>query len=87
VWYTRLPSFNTCFFTDEACFHRSGCISAQKDGRWSGVNLRQVFEVPVHSQKIDVWCAITATHIIGPTFLEYCKFRAVCVCVAFFSHF
>jgi hypothetical protein len=38
------------FFSDEAWFHLSGCF-----------NLRQTSEVPLHDQKIGVWCAITAT--------------------------
>jgi hypothetical protein len=49
------------FFTDEACFHLSGYINAQNNRYWSSINLRQTFEVPLHNQKIGVWCAITAT--------------------------
>jgi hypothetical protein len=28
--------------------------------------MRQTFEVPLHDQKIGMWCAITATQIVGP---------------------
>jgi hypothetical protein len=49
------------FFTDEAWFHLSGYISAQNNRYWSSINPRQTFEVPLHNQKIGVWCAITAS--------------------------
>jgi hypothetical protein len=46
------------FFTDEAWFHLSGYINAQNNRYWSIINLKQMFEVLLHDQKIDVWCAI-----------------------------
>lgn len=66
--YTGSPWLITCFFTVEAYFHWSGWISAQNDRCWSGINGMQDLEVPIHSQKIDVWCAFTASQIVGPTF-------------------
>jgi hypothetical protein len=38
-------------------------ISAQGSSCWSSINPRQTFEVPVHDQKIGVFCAIIATQI------------------------
>jgi hypothetical protein len=58
------------FFTDEAWFHLSGYINAQNIRYWSNINPRQTFEVPLHDQKIGVWCAITASRIVGPIFLK-----------------
>jgi hypothetical protein len=58
------------FFTDEAWFHLSGYVSAQNNRYWSSINPRQVFEVPFHDQKIGVWCAITASRIVGCIFFE-----------------
>jgi hypothetical protein len=49
------------FFTDETWFHLSGYISAQNNRYWSIINPKQTFEVPLHDQKIGVWCAITAS--------------------------
>jgi hypothetical protein len=46
------------FFIDEAWFHLSGYISAQNNRYWSRINPRQTFELPLHDQKIGVWCAI-----------------------------
>jgi hypothetical protein len=58
------------FFTDEAWFHLSGYINAQNNRYWSSINLKQTFEVPLHDQKISVWCAITDSRIVGPIFFE-----------------
>jgi hypothetical protein len=58
------------FFTDEAWFHLSGYINAQNNRYWSSINPRQTFEVPLHDQKIGVWCAITASRIVGPVFFK-----------------
>jgi pimeloyl-CoA synthetase len=49
------------FFSDEAWFHLTGYISTQNSGYWSSTNLKQTLELPLHDQKIGVWCAITAT--------------------------
>jgi len=51
------------FFTDEALFHLRGYINDQHSMYWGNINRRQVFQVPLHGQKIGVWCAITAKQI------------------------
>jgi hypothetical protein len=56
------------FFTDEAWFHLSVYINDQNNRYWSSIHPRQTFEVPLHDQKIGVWCAITASRIVGPIF-------------------
>jgi hypothetical protein len=38
---------------------------------WSSIDLRPIFEVPLDDQIIGVWCAITATQIVGPMFLKH----------------
>jgi hypothetical protein len=53
------------FFTDQAWFHLSGYINAQNNRYWSSINPRQTFD-----QKIGVWCAITASRIVGPIFFK-----------------
>jgi hypothetical protein len=58
------------FFTDEAWFHLSGYINAQSNRYWSSSNPKQTFEVPLHDQKIGVWCAITASRIVNPYFFK-----------------
>jgi hypothetical protein len=56
------------FFTDEAWSHLSGYISTQ-NRYLSSINLRQTSEVPIHDWRNGVWCAVTATRIVGPMFL------------------
>jgi hypothetical protein len=58
------------FFTDEAWFHLNGYINAQNNRYWSSINPRQTFEVPLPDQKTGVWCAITASRIVGPIFFK-----------------
>jgi hypothetical protein len=58
------------FYTDEAWFHLSGYINAQNNRYWSSINLKQTFEMPLQDQKIGVWCAITASQIVGPVFFK-----------------
>jgi hypothetical protein len=58
------------FFTDEAWFHQSGYNDAQNNRYRSSINPRQTFEVPLHDQKIGVWCAITASRTVGPIFFK-----------------
>jgi hypothetical protein len=38
---------------------------------WSTIDLRPIFEVPLDDKIIGVWCAITATQIVGPMFLKH----------------
>jgi hypothetical protein len=45
------------FFIGEAWFHLSEYINAQ-NRYWSSIKSRKAFEVPLHNQKIGVWCAI-----------------------------
>jgi hypothetical protein len=63
------------FFIDEVGFHLSECNSPQNSRYWKywkSVNLRQTFEMSLYSQKIGVWCAITASQIVVNTnFLKH----------------
>jgi hypothetical protein len=62
--YEDVLDLNT--FTGDALFHLSGYISAQNYRYWISINQRQSSEDPDHDQKFGVWCAITATRIVGP---------------------
>jgi hypothetical protein len=52
------------YFTDEVGFHFSEYMSFQNSGCWSITNPRQNSEVPLHDQKICVWCDIISTRIV-----------------------
>lgn len=58
------------FFSDEAWFHLSGYVNSQNMRMWSGENPHYYTEVPLHSQKIGVWAAISRRRLIGPIFFE-----------------
>jgi len=56
--------------SDEAHFHISGFVNKQHFRYWSQANPRALHEKPLHSQNLTVWCAISASGIIGPYFFE-----------------
>lgn len=37
---------------------------------WSNVNPQELHEKPLHSEKVTVWCGVSASRIIGPYFFE-----------------
>jgi hypothetical protein len=55
--------YMTVFLTQNLHFSlmKLGSINAQNNRYWSSIIQRQTFEVPLHDQKIGVWCAITAS--------------------------
>ena len=61
---------NDTFFTDEAWFYLSGCTNTQNSRTWATENFHETFEKPLHDQKIDVWCAVSRSRIIGPIFFH-----------------
>jgi hypothetical protein len=58
------------FFSDESWFHLSGYVNSQNMRMGSGENPHYYIEVPLHSQKIGVWAAISRRRLIGPIFFE-----------------
>lgn len=74
-WYLQsihdgLVDTNFFFFTDEAWFHLNGYVNTQNNRYWSSTNPHQFREVPLHDVKVGVWCAISASRVIGPIFFE-----------------
>jgi hypothetical protein len=59
-----------CFSSDEAWFHLSGYVNSQNSWFWSSENPHLFHEVPLHSQKIGCWCAISRKRIVGPIFFS-----------------
>jgi hypothetical protein len=56
------------FMTDEAWFHVSGHVIAQNVRRWSDENPHTTQKVPLHREKVGVWCVVCLWRIIGPIF-------------------
>jgi hypothetical protein len=58
------------WFSDETWFHLSGYVSSQNTRLWGSENLHALFQEPLHSQKIGVFCALSQRRIIGPMFFD-----------------
>lgn len=56
--------------SDEAHFSLNGCVNRQNLRFWATENPKETMEVPLHSLRVTVWCALTETSIIGPFFFE-----------------
>lgn len=58
------------YYSDEAHFHLGGYVNKQNFRYWSPNNPMEMHEVPLHSEKVTVWCAMSGREIIGPYFFE-----------------
>jgi hypothetical protein len=61
--YVGQTDLSLFLFSDEALFHPSECVKSQKC--WSAENTTLIHELHLHGIKIGVWCATSATRIIG----------------------
>jgi hypothetical protein len=59
----------TCF-SDEAWFHLSGYINSQNSHVWLAVNPHAIHGTPLNDQKVGVWCTISWSWVIGPTYFD-----------------
>lgn len=59
-------NFNKIWFSDEAHFTLKGYLNKQNNRYWWYESFGETISVPLHSEKITVWCALSATGIIGP---------------------
>ena len=74
-WYLRKDAADDDFvqniwFTDEANFHLVGSVNSHNAVHWGSERPDQVQQVPLHSPKLVVWCAISAHGLIGPYFFK-----------------
>jgi hypothetical protein len=58
------------FLSDEAWFHVGGHVNAQNVRIWSNENPHAIHQVPLHSEKVGVWCAVSPRRIIGSIFFH-----------------
>lgn len=63
-----LPPDNIVSFSDEAHFHLSSCVNKQNFRYCSALQL--VYERPLHSERVTVWCAVSRAGNIWPHFFE-----------------
>ncbi|GBO25965.1 hypothetical protein AVEN_131382-1 [Araneus ventricosus] len=57
-------------WTDEAHFHLQCSVYTQNCKIWARENPFQIQPLPLHSQKVTVWCGFTAAFMVGPFFFE-----------------
>lgn len=75
----QFENFDDMFFSDEAHFHLDGYVNRQNMRYWAETNPREKHQEHLHSPKVTVWAAISATGIIGPYFFEDNHGRALTV--------
>lgn len=74
---TMLERFRTpqtlgnILFSDEAHFHIDGYVNKQNMRYWSPTNPKERHQKRLHCQKTTVWCAISASGVIGPYFFDH----------------
>ena len=57
-------------FSDESHFYVISKPKRQNFRKWSTTKPEFQVSTPLHSAKVTVWCGLTATGIIGPSFYE-----------------
>ncbi|GBM27181.1 hypothetical protein AVEN_9851-1 [Araneus ventricosus] len=57
-------------WTDEAHFPFQGSVNTQNCRIWARENPFQMHPLPLHYQKVTVWCGFTTAFIVGPFFFE-----------------
>jgi hypothetical protein len=58
------------WFSDEACFHLFNYMNSQNTRLWGSENLHALFEEPLYSQKVGVFCVLSQRRIIGSIFFN-----------------
>ncbi|PSN33354.1 hypothetical protein C0J52_27713 [Blattella germanica] len=58
------------FFSDEAWFTLNGRVNSQNNRYWGQEIPHEFHEIPLHDEIIEVWCAVSASRIIGQMFFE-----------------
>ena len=71
-WYLSRPSDTPKYFicSDEAYFYLTESINKQNNRMWCESRPTNWIEIPLHDEKIHVWCAISANRIFGPFYFE-----------------
>jgi hypothetical protein len=62
--------FNHLIMTDEAHFHLNGYVNKQNFRYWAPENPCLLHQAPLHSEKVTLWCGVSAFGILGPYFFE-----------------
>jgi hypothetical protein len=65
--------------SDEAHFHLNGNVNKQNFRYWSAENPHMLHQKPLHSEKVTVWCGVSAFGVLGPYFFENATGQSVTV--------
>ena len=57
-------------FSDEAHFLLNGFVNKQNCRIWTESNPQQIQQLPMHTEKLTVWCGLWSGGIIGPFFFK-----------------
>ena len=60
----------TQMMSDEAHFHLNGTVNKQNFRYWASENPRELYQRPLHSPKVIVWCGLGKCRIFGSFFFE-----------------
>ena len=66
-------------FSDEAHFWLNGYVNKQNCRFWSEDQPEELQKLPMHPEKVTVWCGLWAGGIIGPYFFKDAANRNVTV--------
>ena len=71
-WFlAKPPATKSIFiFSDEAYFSLTLPLNKQNNRTWADSNPYNGIELPLHDEKVLVWCAISAERIFGPYFFS-----------------
>lgn len=56
--------------SNEAHFHLNSMVNQQNCHYWASENPKLMYQKPLHSPKVTVWCAIISTYVTGPYFFQ-----------------
>jgi hypothetical protein len=56
--------------SDETHFYLSGYVNKQNFRYWSDNNPKQLYEKPLHCEKVTVWCCVYTFGVIGQYLFE-----------------
>ena len=63
-WTSRI------WFSDEAHFALNSAVNRRSNVYWGQNKTTEVSQMPLHSPKVTVWCAMSSNMVIGPFFFE-----------------
>ena len=66
----RQIDINTLIFSDECHIYLQGFMNKPNYRMWSTQKPMELFEKPLHSQKVTIWCGLSSHRIYGPFFFE-----------------